>query len=177
MQASEKKCKRHGFTSTYLWSKLLMLAGQKVTYWKDRKKSLNLGIFLATLSGYAMHLYETFEYTTLHLSEEQTKLELKKAWKELREVQKEDRSHQKQFLLELAQARAKQQNISAESVIKQINYAEESRESHSKFNYHLKSTNKGAISHVMIPIGDDPKGVLEKKWRKVTDEGKVEYFC
>ena len=145
-----------------------------MTYWKARKKADYLGIDLANLSGYAMYLHEKFGFTTLKLSKDKIKEELKQAWKNLRSVQKEDRAHRKQFLEELAEERAKQQNIAVSSAIKQINNAEESKQSHKKFNNHLRPKVNGAIDHVMIPIGDDPNGVFGKKWKKITEEEEVE---
>ena len=60
------------------------------------------------------------------------------------------------------------------NLIKQIKNTEESRETHGKLNFHLKDTKKGSIDHVLIPIGEDPKGVFGKKWKKISDEDEVE---
>ena len=163
MLASEKGCRRTAITSTYAWSKPLMLAGQRVTYWKTRKRMQTAGTTIDGISGYGEHLHNKFGYSTKTLTNEEVKTELKAAWKNLREIQKEDKVNRQRFMEELAEQRAKEQHISISSAIKQIQNAEKSRDSHSKFNYYLKEIRKGAIDHLLIPIGEDPDGVFGKQ--------------
>ena len=173
MMASERRCRRTGITKTYLWSKPLMLAGQRVTYWKIRKQSKKNGSS-EYKKGYAAYLQQIFKYNNEEMTEDEIRIQLKEAWKNLREVQKEDRKHRDAFLEELAKKRAEEQNIRVESAIKQIRNAEAASEVHEKFNYYLKDTRRGAIDHLLIPVGTDPQGAFGKKWRKVTDETEVE---
>ena len=174
MLASEKKCSKQALTKTYLWSKPLMLAGQRITYWKSRKKLHNQGISLDHLQGYSKHLHNKFGYSAMELDISTIKGELKEAWRNLRIIQKEDRANRKEYLEELAQERAKQQNITAESAIKQIQNAEESQEVHTKLNFHMKQSSKGAIDHLLIPDGEDKHGPFGKRWKKVTNTEEVE---
>ena len=166
MLKSEKKCSKTGLTRTYLWSKPLMLAGQRITYLKARKRALQNGHTLSDLSGYAKYLHDQFGYDNMEMTKESVQKQLKEAWKDLRAIQKEDRMNRQDFLEELAIERASQQNIKVESAIKQIQNAEATSDTHSKLNYYLKHIQKGAISHLLIPDGEDKEGPYGKRWKK-----------
>ena len=174
MLAAEKKCSKKGLTRTYLWSRPLVVAGQRITYWKARKKVFSRKDGPILLSGYALHLHETFGKEKNHLDKEEVVKELKEAWKHLRSIQKEDRAHRQAFLEELALERSKQQKIKVESAIRQIMNAEESAESHEKLNYYLRKTSKGAIDYLLIPVGTNKYGPFGKKWEKISDSKQVE---
>ena len=105
---------------------------------------------------------------------EEIKQELKNAWKNLREIQKEDRANREVFLEELATEQAAQHNIRLESAIKQIQNAEASCDSHKKLNQGIRKSSKGAIDHVLIPDGDDPNGPFGEKWKQITNIKEVE---
>ena len=174
MLAVERKCSRTGLTRTYLWSRPLMLAGQRITYWKARKRASTRNGEDDNLQGYALHLHRKFGVGTNNHGYEEIKNELKEAWKHLCEIQQDDRVNREVFLEALAVERAKQQNTSVESAIKQMKNAEASLNSHKKFNHTLKRTSKGAIDFIMIPDGKDPNGPFGKKWKKVMDTEEVE---
>ena len=172
--ASERKCSKTGLTRTYLWSKPLMMAGQRITYWKARKRGLKCNRDVEHLKGYAKHLHNKFGYTNKRLSKGEIRMELRDAWKNLRAIQKEDRANRQQFLEELAVERAFQQNIQIASAIKQIQNSEETKQSHEKLGRQIKPTERGAIKYILIPDGDNPDGPFGKSWKKITDSEEVE---
>ena len=51
-----------------------------------------------------------------------------------------------------------------ESAIKQIQNAEEARDTHRKMNFYIKKNSKGAIDHLLVPDGTDENGPFGKKW-------------
>ena len=99
-------------------------------YWKATKRSLYNGQTVSNLSGYVKYLHDQFGYDNTEMKKEFIQQQLKGAWKDLRAIQKEDRMNRQDFLEELANERASQQNIKVESAIKQIRNAEATRDTH-----------------------------------------------
>ena len=115
------------------------------------------------MTGYALHLHQTFGYDSSEMTYDDIKRELREAWKHLKCIQQEDRANRNSFLDELATERAAQQNITVESAIKQIKNTEVCQETHNRLNYHLKDNSKGTIEYLLVPDGDDPTGPFGKK--------------
>ena len=75
--ALQRKCSKTVITRTYIWPKPLIMAGQRITYWKSRKKMKIKGVDIMKLSGYSKQLDDKFGYTTMKLSIYTIKEELK----------------------------------------------------------------------------------------------------
>ena len=118
MIAADKGCRRKRLTTTYEWSPSLQEAGQAITYWKGRKKLAAQGGDIRNLTGYLAQLHEDMGIESVEKDMDSIELELRKAWRNLREVQKEDSLYREKFLSELAEQHAIEQNIQQESAVK-----------------------------------------------------------
>ena len=174
MHTAEHKCVRRTLTKTYQWSTSLMEAGQRITFWKAMKKAIQMSVSLTSISGYASYLQSKLKITIPHYTIEIAKRELKQSWKRLREIQKEDRAHRRQYLEDLAEKKEKESGIAAASVLRQLLNNEENRDKHRKINYYMQSTRGKGLSSVLIPIGSDPKDKFGKKWEEVTKREEIE---
>ena len=174
MIAAEKRCQRKGITKTYQWSVALMEAGHQITYWKARKSFKLMDIRVTELVGYPKQLHQEYSMPDTELSIEEIKSHLKKAWKHLRSVQKEDRAHRIQHLHDLAKVRAENGDGNEESIIKQLINAEQTKESHCRISYHIKGFQQLSVDYVLIPVGEDANGPFGKKWNRVQDKRELE---
>ena len=174
MLAAEKKCTKKHLTTTYKWSLPLMEAGQKITYWKGRKKAIIFGLRTDEFQGYIQYLHQKFGITDKPMTVEDIKDELKDAWKLLKKIQREDRTYRDAFLEELADLRAKEQSISAASAIKQIRNIEKTIDMHKHINYAVEKESRGAVDAVLVHTGSDPEGEFGKSWTRIGDKHELE---
>ena len=66
------------------------------------KKSVQLSVPIQQISGYASYLQEKLKIRLKDPNLDWVKQQLKKSWKDLRKIQKEDCAYRKQYLKDLA---------------------------------------------------------------------------
>ena len=148
MTASEKRVGRKHYPSGYPFSRKLKEAGDKVFH---ARKVLR---------------YESTKENSNEKKMNEYIVELKESKRELQQVQNNAIEEREQDLLELAEKRAEEWNITATKAILVIKESEASKKTHRKQKAFLKPKREGNIQRLLVPA---PREGITAKESNITD--------
>ena len=163
---AERLCRRLPAHGKY-FSPTLQRAGRTIAYWKARRaaaaEGFALPVYLSDLRR-SLKINDSGECTDEYISQQ-----YKKAWRNLRDCQKNAKKLRKDFLSQLAETAAHRDNVSVEVAIRRIMEAERTRELYASLHFMREESPVGAIKRLKIPNPTDPHADNPKKCRSWID--------
>ena len=138
---------RRGKTGKFMWSPSLDKAHRIANYWRNRKKAFGnvheTGIVMISKKNLDIQDLST-------LSLDQVESLLKEAYVRLHKVQKNDKEYRVQYLIDMADQYAANNNISRSTAIRELLVHEELRDIYSKIGAKMKTKRSPQMSEVWI---------------------------
>jgi len=155
---AENTLKNHSYTK-YVWSPVLDEAVTEVQHWKSRKKHKNNDTKTDELvhKGIRNGISDDKMYNTSQIDEA-----LKQAYSSLHSIQKKDWEKRQEYLNNLAEKYANENNISKEQAIRELMSHEELRELFRTIRIKMKGARSPQMSEVWIKTDGGDKLIIEK---------------